>query len=159
MDQISNPIFPSWVDWPQSWVRARFFWPWVEKNRNLSGLHSFWVGSTHFEWAPPILGGLNLSTGYSYSYGLIMELSKSIYQLPLLVLPHLRPLGTSVGGKLLGTGASCIFQYFEETYKQLLAEKLISRSKFASRLLENPTTYKLCFIFQHKLASVSAKKR
>ena len=37
-----------------------------------------------------------------------MELSKSIYQLPLLVLPHLRPLGTSVGGKLLGTGASCI---------------------------------------------------
>ena len=36
---------------------------------------------------------------YSYSYGL-MELSKSICQLPLLVLPHLRPLGTSVGGKL-----------------------------------------------------------
>ena len=31
---------------------------------------------------------------YSYSYGL-MGLSKSIYQLPLLVLPHLRPLGTS----------------------------------------------------------------
>ena len=31
-----------------------------------------------------------------------------LYQLPLLVLPHLRPLGTSVGGKLLGTGASCI---------------------------------------------------
>ena len=28
---------------------------------------------------------------YSYSYGL-MELSKSICQLPLLVLPHLRPL-------------------------------------------------------------------
>ena len=47
------------------------------------------------------------SSGYSYSYGL-MGLSKSIYQLPLLVLPHLRPLGTSVGGKLLGTGASCI---------------------------------------------------
>ena len=47
-------------------------------------------------------------TGYSYSYGL-MGLSKSMYQLPLLVLPHLRPLGTSVGGKLLGTaGASCI---------------------------------------------------
>ena len=42
-----------------------------------------------------------------YSYGL-MGLSKSIYQLPLLALPHLRPLGTSVGGKLLGTGASCI---------------------------------------------------
>jgi len=37
-----------------------------------------------------------------------MELSKSICQLPLLVLPHLRPLGTSVGGKLLGTGAACI---------------------------------------------------
>ena len=36
-----------------------------------------------------------------------MGLSKSICQLPLLVLPHLRPLGTSVGGKLLGTGASC----------------------------------------------------
>ena len=44
---------------------------------------------------------------YSYSYGL-MRLSKSIDQLPLLVLPHLRPLGTSVGGKSLGTGASCI---------------------------------------------------
>ena len=35
-------------------------------------------------------------------------LSKSIYQLPLLVLPRLRPLGTSVSGKLLGTGAACI---------------------------------------------------
>ena len=33
----------------------------------------------------------------------VMELSKSICQLPLLVLPHLRPLGTSVGGKLLGS--------------------------------------------------------
>ena len=30
------------------------------------------------------------------------------YDVPLLVLPHLRPPGTSVGGKLLGTGASCI---------------------------------------------------
>ena len=54
---------------------------------------------------------LTREESYSYSYGLpVMEFSKSTgtYQLPLLVLPHLRPLGTSVGGKLLGTGASCI---------------------------------------------------
>ena len=52
--------------------------------------------------------GIYYIYSYSYSYGLIMGLSeKSIWQLPLLVLPHLRPppAGTSVGGKLLGTGA------------------------------------------------------
>ena len=45
MDQISNWIFPSWVDWSQSWVRARFFgheWRKID----------IWVSSTHFEWAP-----------------------------------------------------------------------------------------------------------
>ena len=65
-----------------------------------------------FPALPKILPPAGAAAGYSYSYGLIKWDSRRVSPgsasydrtaVPLLVLPHLRPLGTSVGGKLLGT--------------------------------------------------------